>query len=45
MLSLKPPTDAELVRRAQAGETGALGLLLAIHQAPMRAAVVGAWLP
>ncbi|MFF4726973.1 sigma factor [Streptomyces mirabilis] len=29
--------DEELTRRAQAGETGALGLLLARHQAPMRA--------
>jgi RNA polymerase sigma factor (sigma-70 family) len=34
---LNPPTDVELTRRAQAGETGALGLLLARHQAPMRA--------
>ncbi|MGW5481080.1 RNA polymerase sigma factor [Streptomyces sp. NPDC004008] len=33
----KPPTDEELTRRAQAGETGALGLLLARHQASMRA--------
>lgn len=31
------PADEELTRRAQAGETGALGLLLARHQAPMRA--------
>ncbi|MFD9368490.1 RNA polymerase sigma factor [Streptomyces sp. NPDC060020] len=31
------PTDEELTRRAQAGEAGALGLLLARHQAPMRA--------
>ncbi|MFJ3904919.1 RNA polymerase sigma factor [Streptomyces sp. NPDC090025] len=30
-------TDAALTRRAQAGEAGALGLLLARHQAPMRA--------
>jgi len=37
MTSLKPLTDEELTRRAQAGETGALGLLLARHQAPMRA--------
>ncbi|MEU8977344.1 sigma-70 family RNA polymerase sigma factor [Streptomyces sp. NPDC048309] len=37
MVPLNPPTDEELVRRAQAGETGALGLLLARHQAPMRA--------
>ncbi|MFD8980184.1 RNA polymerase sigma factor [Streptomyces sp. NPDC059564] len=35
--SLDPPTDEELTRRAQAGETGALGLLLARHQASMRA--------
>ncbi|MEV6170876.1 sigma-70 family RNA polymerase sigma factor [Streptomyces sp. NPDC051954] len=34
---LTPPTDEELTRRAQAGETGALGLLLTRHQAPMRA--------
>ncbi|MFB7586114.1 RNA polymerase sigma factor [Streptomyces sp. NPDC056169] len=31
------PTGEELTRRAQAGETVALGLLLARHQAPMRA--------
>ncbi|MEU2451988.1 sigma-70 family RNA polymerase sigma factor [Streptomyces sp. NPDC012765] len=31
------PTDEELTRRAQAGEAAALGLLLARHQAPMRA--------
>ncbi|MFI5999342.1 RNA polymerase sigma factor [Streptomyces sp. NPDC051366] len=31
------PTDEELTRRAQVGETGALGLLLARHQASMRA--------
>ncbi|WP_210588715.1 RNA polymerase sigma factor [Streptomyces sp. GESEQ-35] len=37
MASVNPPTDEELTRRAQAGETGALGLLLARHQAPMRA--------
>ncbi|WP_406331581.1 RNA polymerase sigma factor [Streptomyces sp. NBC_00203] len=37
MTALSPPTDAELTRRAQAGETAALGLLLARHQAPMRA--------
>ncbi|MEV2189503.1 sigma-70 family RNA polymerase sigma factor [Streptomyces phaeochromogenes] len=37
MLHLNPPTDEDLTRRAQAGETGALGLLLARHQAPMRA--------
>lgn len=37
MLSLNQPTDEELTRRAQAGETGALGLLLARHEAPMRA--------
>ncbi|WTW99096.1 sigma-70 family RNA polymerase sigma factor [Streptomycetaceae bacterium NBC_01309] len=37
MAPLVPPTDEELTRRAQAGETGALGLLLARHQAPMRA--------
>ncbi|MFJ7077489.1 RNA polymerase sigma factor [Streptomyces sp. NPDC098781] len=37
MAPLSPPTDEELTRRAQAGETGALGLLLARHQAPMRA--------
>ncbi|MFK4101929.1 RNA polymerase sigma factor [Streptomyces sp. NPDC019531] len=37
MASIGPPTDEELTRRAQAGETGALGLLLARHQAPMRA--------
>jgi RNA polymerase sigma-70 factor (ECF subfamily) len=30
-------TDEDLTRRAQAGETAALGLLLARHQAPMRA--------
>ncbi|MEU9370171.1 sigma-70 family RNA polymerase sigma factor [Streptomyces avermitilis] len=37
MVPLNAPTDEELTRRAQAGETGALGLLLARHQAPMRA--------
>ncbi|MFC8520977.1 RNA polymerase sigma factor [Streptomyces sp. NPDC057257] len=37
MVPPSPPTDAELTIRAQAGETGALGLLLARHQAPMRA--------
>ncbi|MCX5338713.1 RNA polymerase sigma factor [Streptomyces atratus] len=40
MAALEPPTgptDEELTRRAQAGEAGALGLLLARHQAPMRA--------
>lgn len=37
MMPLTSPTDEELTRRAQAGETGALGLLLARHQAPMRA--------
>ncbi|MEV7321478.1 sigma-70 family RNA polymerase sigma factor [Streptomyces sp. NPDC093970] len=37
MTALDAPTDEELARRAQAGETAALGLLLARHQAPMRA--------
>ncbi|KUN04797.1 hypothetical protein AQI95_18070 [Streptomyces yokosukanensis] len=37
MVPLDRPTDAELTRRAQSGETGALGVLLARHQAPMRA--------
>ncbi|MEV7238168.1 sigma-70 family RNA polymerase sigma factor [Streptomyces sp. NPDC051020] len=37
MVPYQPLTDAELTRRAQAGETGALGLLLARHQAPMHA--------
>ncbi|MFG2853438.1 RNA polymerase sigma factor [Streptomyces mirabilis] len=37
MMPLTSPTDEELTRRAQVGETGALGLLLARHQAPMRA--------
>ncbi|AJF63271.1 RNA polymerase sigma factor [Streptomyces vietnamensis] len=37
MAIMSSPTDEELTRRAQAGETGALGLLLARHQAPMRA--------
>ncbi|MEU9343636.1 sigma-70 family RNA polymerase sigma factor [Streptomyces sp. NPDC048278] len=37
MTAVDPPTDEELTRRAQAGETAALGLLLARHQAPMRA--------
>ncbi|MEU0950692.1 RNA polymerase sigma factor [Streptomyces canus] len=37
MAPLSPPPDEELTRRAQAGETGALGLLLARHQASMRA--------
>ncbi|WP_416970800.1 RNA polymerase sigma factor [Streptomyces sp. 4F14] len=36
-MTAPPPADDELTRRAQAGETGALGLLLARHQAPMRA--------
>ncbi|GGS36781.1 hypothetical protein Snoj_16630 [Streptomyces nojiriensis] len=31
------PSGEELTRRAQAGETGALGLLIARHQASMRA--------
>ncbi|MFB7056056.1 RNA polymerase sigma factor [Streptomyces vinaceus] len=31
------PSDEELTRRAQAGEAGALGLLIARHQASMRA--------
>ncbi|MFF0449645.1 RNA polymerase sigma factor [Streptomyces sp. NPDC004609] len=37
MVPFNSPTDEDLTRRAQAGETGALGLLLARHQAPMRA--------
>ncbi|MEU0037817.1 sigma-70 family RNA polymerase sigma factor [Streptomyces sp. NPDC006333] len=37
MEPLNPATDEDLTRRAQAGETAALGLLLARHQAPMRA--------
>ncbi|MGW3648463.1 RNA polymerase sigma factor [Streptomyces sp. NPDC000878] len=37
MVPLDPPTDEELTRRAQSGEAEALGLLLARHQAPMRA--------
>ncbi|WP_329619854.1 sigma-70 family RNA polymerase sigma factor [Streptomyces sp. NBC_01255] len=40
MTALDPqtgPTDEDLARRAQAGEAVALGLLLARHQAPMRA--------
>ncbi|MFI6375666.1 RNA polymerase sigma factor [Streptomyces sp. NPDC050546] len=37
MAPLSPTTDEELTRRAQAGEIEALGLLLARHQAPMRA--------
>ena len=37
MVSLDHPTDEELTLRAQAGESGALGLLLTRHQAPMRA--------
>ncbi|MFF4131108.1 RNA polymerase sigma factor [Streptomyces mirabilis] len=37
MMPLTSPTDEELARGAQAGETGALGLLLARHQAAMRA--------
>jgi len=37
MVPLGPTTDAELTRRAQAGETEALGLLLARHRAPMHA--------
>ncbi|MFD0339118.1 RNA polymerase sigma factor [Streptomyces sp. NPDC127117] len=37
MLPFKSPTDESLTRRAQVGETAALGLLLARHQAPMRA--------
>lgn len=41
MVSLDPPSDEELTRRAQAGETGALGLLLARHQASMRAVALG----
>jgi RNA polymerase sigma-70 factor (ECF subfamily) len=34
-------SDVELVRGAQAGEVGCLSVLLARHQAPMRAAAVG----
>ncbi|MGW1618937.1 hypothetical protein [Streptomyces sp. NPDC002172] len=37
MTDFDAPTDEELTRRAQAGESAALGLLLARHQAPMRA--------
>ena len=37
MVRFDPPTDEELTGRAQSGETAALGLLLARHQAPMRA--------
>ncbi|MFF4401998.1 RNA polymerase sigma factor [Streptomyces sp. NPDC001480] len=37
MTALNAPTDEDLTRRAQAGETAALGLLLARHQASMRA--------
>lgn len=37
MVPLDHPTDEELTRRAQAGESDALGLLLTRHQAPMRA--------
>ncbi|MGW0996286.1 RNA polymerase sigma factor [Streptomyces sp. NPDC002520] len=37
MVFLGPPTDEELTRRAQSGETAALGLLLVRHQAAMRA--------
>ncbi|WP_107101866.1 RNA polymerase sigma factor [Streptomyces silaceus] len=37
MRPIQPLTDAQLTLRAQAGETGALGLLLARHQASMRA--------
>ncbi|MFD4559748.1 RNA polymerase sigma factor [Streptomyces sp. NPDC058469] len=37
MVPLDHPTDEELTLRAQAGESGALGLLLTRHQAPMRA--------
>ncbi|MEU1181486.1 sigma-70 family RNA polymerase sigma factor [Streptomyces sp. NPDC005820] len=37
MTALNQPTDEELTRRAQTGEAAALGLLLARHQAPMRA--------
>ena len=35
------PSDVELVRGAQAGEAGCLSVLLARHQAPMRAVAVG----
>jgi RNA polymerase sigma-70 factor (ECF subfamily) len=31
MVSLDHPTDEELTRRAQAGDSGALGLLLTRH--------------
>ncbi|MFD5511475.1 RNA polymerase sigma factor [Streptomyces sp. NPDC127051] len=37
MTPLDRPTDEQLTLRAQSGETGALGLLLARHQASMRA--------
>ncbi|MFI9052403.1 RNA polymerase sigma factor [Streptomyces sp. NPDC053427] len=37
MVPIVPPSDEDLTRRAQSGETGALGLLLARHQASMRA--------
>ncbi|GAA0391804.1 sigma-70 family RNA polymerase sigma factor [Microbispora corallina] len=36
-MSSNPPSDEELTLRAQAGEAGALGLLLERHQAGMRA--------
>ncbi|WP_439673998.1 RNA polymerase sigma factor [Embleya sp. MST-111070] len=41
MMPTTSPTDEALTRRAQAGETGALGLLLARHQATMRAVAIG----
>ncbi|MEU2133213.1 sigma-70 family RNA polymerase sigma factor [Streptomyces sp. NPDC018352] len=37
MLPIHLPSDEDLTRRAQSGETGALGLLLTHHQASMRA--------
>ncbi|MFE0875967.1 RNA polymerase sigma factor [Streptomyces smyrnaeus] len=40
MASLSPVTDEELTHRAQAGETEALGLLLARHEAAMRAVAI-----
>ncbi|MER5602125.1 hypothetical protein [Streptomyces sp. NPDC002265] len=44
MQPVTPLTDARLTRRAQAGETGALGLLLARHHASMRAVALSRFL-
>jgi DNA-directed RNA polymerase specialized sigma24 family protein len=40
-VAASPLSDAELTRAAQAGDAGSLGVLLARHEAAMRAVVLG----